>query len=197
MNVKDFQDGKLFVFSKPFDTRLKILNGFYFLSFFGAAIFFFLIPFAESYYPLSAIAFSIFASLVCLIASYRFINKAFMSEQLFTNKNQLQLIKTGFLTKKKKSYDTTKISRLRNLNKPQLTRHPLAGDSFDYLGFQTEQQVINEMHGDNRLAFDYEGRTISFGQNIYSWEFDELENLLSDITGIDLKHDNDFEKTFS
>ena len=120
-----------------------------------------------------------------------------MSEQLFTNKNQLQLIKTGFLTKKKKSYDTTKISRLRNLNKPQLTRHPLAGDSFDYLGFQTEQQVINEMHGDNRLAFDYEGRTISFGQNIYSWEFDELENLLSDITGIDLKHDNDFEKTFS
>ena len=56
--------------------------------------------------------------------------------------------------------------------------HPLAGKSFDYLGFQTEQKVINEMYGDNRLAFDYNGRTISFGKNVYSWEFDEIANYI-------------------
>jgi hypothetical protein len=59
-----------------------------------------------------------------------------------------------------------------------MEKHPLAGEAFDYLGFQTEQQVINEMHGDNRLALDYEGVTVKFGKNVYSWEFDEIVNLL-------------------
>jgi hypothetical protein len=77
-----------------------------------------------------------------------------------------------------------------------LTKHPLAGETFDYLGFQTEQKVISEMHGDNRLAFDYENKTVTFGENIYSWEFDELQILLYDITGNDFRYDDEFEKTF-
>jgi hypothetical protein len=31
----------------------------------------------------------------------------------------------------------------------------------------------------NRLAFDYEGRTIQFGKDIYSWDFDEIKQLLN------------------
>ena len=52
------------------------------------------------------------------------------------------------------------------------------------------------MHGDNRLAFDYNGKTITFGENVYSWEFEELENLLYSITGSYYVYDNSFEKTF-
>lgn len=34
------------------------------------------------------------------------------------------------------------------------------------------------MHGDYRLALDYEGVTVKFGKNVYSWEFDEIAELL-------------------
>ena len=34
------------------------------------------------------------------------------------------------------------------------------------------------MHGDNRLAFDYKSQTITFGDNIYSWDFDQLADLV-------------------
>ncbi len=52
------------------------------------------------------------------------------------------------------------------------------------------------MHGDDRLAFGYNGKTITFGENIYSWDFEQLEILLYDITGNDFRYDDKFEKTF-
>lgn len=64
------------------------------------------------------------------------------------------------------------------------------------MGFQTARQVINEMHGDNRIAFDYNGRMITFGENVYSWEFEELEVLLYEVTGNDLRYDDESEKLF-
>ncbi|MBS1916668.1 MAG: hypothetical protein JST87_10320 [Bacteroidetes bacterium] len=101
-----------------------------------------------------------------------------MGEKIFINANKFLLTKSGFLHTQKKTYEISKITNFRNLDKPEISKHPLAGETYDYLGFQTEQQVINEMHGDNRLAFDYENKTISFGQNVYSWEFEEMQAVL-------------------
>lgn len=42
------------------------------------------------------------------------------------------------------------------------------------------------MYGYNQLAFDYEGKTIKFGDNIPSWDFDELQSILLVTTGKDL-----------
>lgn len=42
------------------------------------------------------------------------------------------------------------------------------------------------MHGDNQLAFDYDGKTIKFGNNIPSWDFEELQSILLVITEKDL-----------
>lgn len=91
-----------------------------------------------------------------------------MTEKLLINSNDLSIIKKGIISKSIATFQVSKISNFRHLNKPELTKHPLAGQTIDYLGFQTEQEVINEMHGDNRIAFDYEGKTISFGSNIYT-----------------------------
>jgi hypothetical protein len=63
-----------------------------------------------------------------------------MRDELFINKKELQLINQGILTENIRSYDITKISNFRHLDKPELTKHPLAGETFDYLGFQTEQR---------------------------------------------------------
>lgn len=55
--------------------------------------------------------------------------------------------------------------------------------------------MINEMHGDNRVSFSYLGKTINFGQNVSSWEFEQLGILLYEMTGNNLKDNDDIEKT--
>ena len=196
MITRDYKDGKIITFSKPLDSRAKILYAFYFLTFFASAILFFYLFLVEYNNSIGAtIAVIIFVVAFC-IAAFRFGNKAFMRDELFINKKELQLINQGILTENIRSYDITKISNFRHLDKPELTKHPLAGETFDYLGFQTEQKVISVMHGDNRLAFDYENNMVTFGENIYSWEFDELQILLYDVTGNDFRYTDEFEKTF-
>jgi hypothetical protein len=106
------------------------------------------------------------------------------------------LIRTGFLNFKVRTYETKNISMFRHLEKPALSKHPLAGESFDYLGFQTQQIMINEMHGDNRVSFSYSGKTINFGQNVSSWELEQISDLLYEMTGNDVRKNDLHEDTF-
>ena len=179
MNIIDSQDGKLITLSKAFDERAKILYAFYFVSFFcGGTIFLWV---SLDVIPSLGIKFLLLIFMVaCYISAYRFLNKALMTEKIFFNNKELKIIKTGFINSSSSSFEISQISNFRHLDKPEVSDHPLAGQTFDYLGFQTEQKVINEMHGDNRLGFEYYGKTILFGQNIYSWQFEELK-LLFDI----------------
>jgi hypothetical protein len=84
----------------------------------------------------------------------------------------------NLFSSKRQRFERAGITQLRYVPPPELTEHPLAGKTFDYLGFQVQDQVINQMHGDNKLAFDYDGRTVAFGKNCYSWHADELKELI-------------------
>ncbi len=193
MKVKDYKDGKLILLNKRFGDRSKILYLFYFVSFFFAGTIFLWVILNEIM-GAGLMLFVLFFVAVCYIAAYRFLHKTLMSEKIYVTNKEFKLIKTGVLKNNQTSFNISRISNFRHLGKPELTKHPLAGQTFDYLGFQTEQQVINEMHGDNRIAFDYDGELISFGQDIYSWEFEELEILLYDITKRDFRYDAETEK---
>ncbi|MFP5043004.1 hypothetical protein [Parasediminibacterium sp. JCM 36343] len=197
MTVKDYQDGKLIILSKALDSKAKILNLFYFLNFFIGGLFIFLVLFNIGNDSIGLLFFLFIISVILLIVAYRFINKSLQSERLFINKTTLKIFRNGLLPGVESAYDISLISKFKHLDKPEITQHPLAGQSYDYLGFQTEQQVINEMHGDNRISFEYENKTITFGENIYSWHFEELELLLYDITGNDFRYTDEFEKTFN
>ena len=109
-------------------------------------------------------------------------------EKVLVDVKEIALVRGGLFKKTTRIFERSKISHLRYLNPPKLTRHPLAGDHFDYLGFQTDQMVINEAYGDDRIAFDYEGATISFGDDVYSWQFDELSDALQKTTGHQESH---------
>jgi len=195
MKVKDYKDGKIVILSTAFDTRPKILNLIYFINFFAGGTLFLRMIFINADNP-GLVIFGCIVTIALYIAAYRFVKKAVAGEEIFINKECMHLIRQGGLFKaRKQRFDIKKISGFRHLAKPKLTKHPLAGGSFDYLGFDTEQQVINDMHGDNRLAFDYEGKTITFGHNIYSWDFEVLEVMLYDITGNDFRYDDEFEET--
>jgi hypothetical protein len=160
------KDGKLVTLSGTFDSRAKTLYFFYFLVFFSAATFFLRLFLTASDSPAGAIIVSILGTIAFYLGAYRFINKAVMSEKLFVNKEKLQLIKQGLFGSLVKTYYVPDLSNFRHLKKPELSNHALAGQSFDYPGFQTEQKVINEMHGDNGIAFDRKGIPVVFGQDV-------------------------------
>lgn len=196
MDIKDYEDGKLIILSSAFGSRGKALYFCYFLMFFISATAFLRLLLVNSFSPIAGAIVCILGLTAFYIAAYRFIRKSSMSERLFVNKQVLKIINKSIFGSLVKTYKIGDISNFRHLAKPELTNHPLSGQTFDYLGFQTEQRVINEMHGDNRLAFDWKGTTVIFGQDIYSWDFEALEVLLYDITGNDLRYEDEFEKTF-
>jgi hypothetical protein len=197
MDVRDHKDGKIVYLSRAFDSKGKALYFAYFILFFiGGSLFLRLLVKKVDPSIGAAILGILFTGCFFLVA-YRFLNKAFMLEKLFVNKQVLQLIKQGVFTSVVKTYKLSDISNFRHLAKPELTRHPLAGESIDYMGFQDGQKVINEMHGDNRLAFDWKGIPVVFGQDVYSWDFEALEVLLYEVTGNDLRYNDALEKNSS
>lgn len=138
--------------------------------------------------------FLVIVTVVSSIVVIRFMRSANKAEQVFVNRTRLDIIELGLFKRKVASYDITKISNLRFNEKPQYSKHPLAGESFDYFGFQTEEKVIQDLFEDGRISFDYEGKQVKFGKDAASWEFEELEILLYDVTGNDLRYTDEYEK---
>jgi len=192
--IQNWQDGKRIRLSSPLTSRTRILNYFYALSFLaGVVMFCRVLPGALS----KSIVGSVIALLAIVafgIAFYRFINKATESETLFVDKERLELIVSRLFKQQKRSFLLTDISEFRFLETERYEPHPLKGESFDYLGFQTEQRVIQDLHMEGRVSFMYQGRQIRFGKDLVSWEFNELEVLLYDLTGNDFRYTDKFEK---
>lgn len=83
-------------------------------------------------------------------------------------------------------FQLKEIRELKHLEEQQKADHPLKTGSFDYLGFQTEQKVIDEFYKDDRITFSYQGKNYSFGKDIMSYEFDDLLNIIQTKVDIDL-----------
>ena len=177
MTVQTFEHGTLFILSKPFDTRAKILYLAYSIVFAIGGTFF-LDLLLRDYLPIVGTIFLLAFSIARFVASYRFGRSSVLEQHLFIDSNELILMDKAIRIQKRQVFELSSVTHFRFLAKPEMSRHPLAGESFDYLGFQTEQKVINEMYGDNRLVFDYNGTTVKFGKNIYSWDFDEIIHVL-------------------
>ena len=191
--IEDAPDGKLITLGLR-RKRVRILNLFYAADFFaGAVVMAYL--FANG---LNKNAFGIIFAIIFiaafLVGCYQFLNKATEMERIFVNKDRLDLIVESLFKTKKRSFLLGEISDFQHLEQEKYPRHPLAGDSIDYLGFQTGQQVIQDLHSEGRVSFRYQGRQIRFGKELASWDFNELEVLLFDITGNDFRYTDSFEK---
>lgn len=197
MKIQDHPNGKIVTLSKGLDTRPKMLHLIYFAVFFLFGLLFLrMIQTSDRIENNFWLIVSFLVPAFLIILAYRFANKAAQSEKLIISKDNLTLVKSGLFTSQKRIYDIKHITNFRHLAAGTVSKHPLAGDSFDYTGFQVREQLANSVHQDNRLAFDYNGKAIKFGENIYSYEFEELEVILYEITGKDLKYTEIFESSF-
>jgi hypothetical protein len=178
LEKKTVETGTLFIIEKPFHERGKWLFAIYCISCISTALFCLVLILKTGADIKSLILIGI-AIIASFIVGYRYAASASRIETVLVDDNTLTITKGNWFGKKHQPYQRDKIAGLRYVPKPVLTDHPLAGKSFDYLGFQTQQKVINEMFGDNKIAFQYEGQTISFGKDLYSWDFEELNSTIN------------------
>lgn len=191
LKVKDYKDGKLVRLST--NGRIRILNSFYALNFFAGAIAFALLFLFKWNESVAASTIAILGAIAFAIAFYRFINKATENEKIFVNKEKIELIDATLFNVNRRSFLNKDISDFKFLAAEKYETHPLKGETFDYLGFQTEQRVIQDLHSEGRASFIYQGRQVRFGKELASWEFSELEILLYDITGNDFRYTDKYE----
>lgn len=191
MTIKDHPNGKIIIFSRPIDTG----NNFtYFIIFFLFGLFFLnLIVTSDKIDTPFLLICSLTGPALLLLIAYRFIEKAFQREKLLVTKYKFTLISTGFITGRKRVFDIRHIENFRHIYLSEPIKPSPTGKL-------TEAQIderLAKRRRENRLAFDYKGLTIKFGENIYSWDFDRLEVVLYDVTGNDLRYTDAQESSFT
>jgi hypothetical protein len=184
MQIQKDGNGMIITLSQAFDSRLKMLNLFYALFFFFSGHYFVFLGFFTTADNTGATIIATVAAIAFYIASIRFFNKAILFEKLQINAHEIRWMEKSLFKSKAISYDIKEISNFRFIEKGTMAPHPLAGQSMDYLGFQTQEIMISQLGGDNQLAFDYKGQTISFGADLYSYEFDEIKSVFDKEAGI-------------
>lgn len=191
MKIKSIHEGKIIVLSGNKNNNSGIFKILFSFSIFIFGLFIFTKMSSQFYYELDFVIIAFLFTLVFHIILYHILNKAAKTETLLVAKTKICIEKTTLFRKEEKEYDLKYISNFRHVDEPIATDHPLGGKTIDYFGFQKKQEIINVIHSNDRLAFDYNGNTISFGQNIYSWDFEEIQLILLEITGKDFANDTD------
>lgn len=122
-----------------------------------------------------------------ILASYRFISRIFLREKLLLQKEGVNIIYNTPFMVRSSLYMWGAMGPLHYAGKEKKTDHPLKGHSFDYLGFETQEHLIQSLHHDGNLYFNYEGFPIRFGKGVYSWDAEELVNMMKLYAGNSLQ----------
>jgi hypothetical protein len=127
------------------------------------------------------------ASLLYILAAHRFLARIFFSERILLEQNSFTIIRKTIFSQKVRRYDWRYIGALHYEGKARKTDHPLKGKCFDYFGFETQEQLIQTLHDDGNLYFDsIEGR-VYFASGVYSWNAEEMVQMMRLFIGASLK----------
>ena len=127
------------------------------------------------------------ASFIYLIAANRFLARMFFTERLLLDQNSITIIKKSLFSQNIKRYDWRQIGTLHYEGKGHKTDHPLKGICFDYLGFETQEQLIQSLHHNGNLYFDTNEGRVYFAAGVYSWDAEEMVQLMKLYIGSSLQ----------
>ncbi len=110
---------------------------------------------------------------VYFLVSFSFLKQIFRSEKMILGSTYLILEQGGLFVKSSEYFELGKIDQINFSDKEfKLADHPLKSEHIDYFGFETQDKVIANAHKNDKLQFQYEGRMISFGKDIFSWDYE-------------------------
>jgi len=127
------------------------------------------------------------ASLIYLLAANRFLARMFFTERLLLDQHSITIIKKSLFSQNIKRYDWRQIGTLHYEGKSRKTDHPLKGICYDYLGFETQEQLIQSLHHNGNLYFDTNEGRVYFASGVYSWDAEEMVQLMKLYIGSSLQ----------
>jgi len=127
------------------------------------------------------------ASMLYLLAAYRFLSRIFFTERILLEQHSLTLIKKNIFTQQVKRYEWNQIGALHYEGKGKTTDHPLKGKRFDYFGFEAQEHLIQSQHHDGNLYFDTPEGRVYFASGVYSWDAEEMVQIMKLFIGTTLQ----------
>ena len=116
------------------------------------------------------------------IAFWRHYKRVVHREELLVGYQTITIITNNVGRRVETVYEIAKISNLHYLGFEHPLDHPLKTDSFDYLGFQTQSEVVNAVMAEGNLAFEYESKTVRFFIGVPSWDVAEMNEVMREHT---------------
>jgi hypothetical protein len=121
--------------------------------------------------------------LVYLLAAYRLLSRMFYKEQIFVTADTFSIIRKTIFSKSTATYEWKRMGLLHYAVKEKKTDHPLKGKNFDYFGFDAQEQIVQELHHEGNLYFEYNNIPVRFARGIYSWHAEEIVNMIRLFSG--------------
>lgn len=126
------------------------------------------------------------AAILYLLAAYRFLSRMLFDEKILLDDHSLTVIHRTPFFLQTNSYLWSDIGPLHYTGKSAKTDHPLKGKCYDYLGFETQEHLIQNLHHDGNLSFTYKGMPVRFGKNVFSWDAEEIVRMMKLFKGENL-----------
>lgn len=186
INFTSTENGCEITISNKLRSGVRIL---FYIQFIVCLVFgalFFAMMFQSLDAPVLLSLFTAGAAVVYVLAAYRYIERVREKEIIHITPESISISKKKILGKETSIYEMKHIRNLRYELPPVYTDHPLKGESFDYLGFQTRDKEIQQLHDEGRLTFFYDGQEVRFGKMLASWDAEEIGEKIRDITGTTL-----------
>ena len=176
----------LVVLNNNIQPRIKVLFWAEFIVTMGMATIFLLesLPFSGN--VLNWIG-GIGAAVLYVLAGYRFLSRMFYEERVFLDSESITLMERTPFAQRRNRYLWREIGPLHYIGKEEKTDHPLKGRCYDYFGFETREQLIQSLHQEGSLSFNHNGFRIRFAKGVYSWDAEEMVNMMKLYAGNKLR----------
>jgi hypothetical protein len=176
------KDDLLIDLGKRTEPRIRIIYCIEFLVTIGIATVLLLQSFRLQFNWLQFIT-STCIGIVYLLAAYRFLSRMFYREKLFITSETFSIIRKTIFRRTIATYEWEGMGPLHYAVKEAKTDHPLKGKSFDYFGFDTQEHVVQYLHHEGNLYFNYNEIPVRFARGIYSWHAEEIVNMIRLFSG--------------
>jgi hypothetical protein len=149
-----------------------------------ATVFLFLsLPLRVNFVHLTA---TLGASSLYLLAAHRLLARLFFTEQLLLDSHSLTIIRKSIFSQTATRFEWNNIGVLHYEGKGKKTDHPLKGKYFD-IGFETHEHLIQTLHHEGNLYVDSPEGRIYFAAGVYSWDAEEMVQIMKMYTGPSLQ----------
>ena len=126
-------------------------------------------------------------SLLYLLAAHRFLSRMFFSERLVLDRQSFTIVRKSLLATRIRRYGWHELGVLHYAGRQHKTDHPLKGSCYDYFGFETQEQLIQNLHHEGNMYFDTADGRIYFAAGVYSWTAEEMVQMMALYIGTGLK----------